>query len=105
MLASKVAGNGDRDGLPNVLMEAQSQGLACVSTKVSAIPELIRDEETGLLVEPEKPDVLRAALERLITDAPLRQKLGAAGNRRVRDKFGHQKGIAEVARLLGDGGT
>ncbi len=105
VLASKVAGNGDRDGLPNVLMEAQSQGLACVSTKVSAIPELIRDEETGLLVEPEKPDVLRAALERLITDAPLRQKLGAAGNRRVRDKFGHQKGIAEVARLLGDGGT
>ncbi len=105
VLASKVAGNGDRDGLPNVLMEAQSQGLACISTKVSAIPELIIDEETGLLVEPEKPDLLCAALERLVTDAPLRQKLGEAGNRRVRDRFGHQKGIAEVARLLGDGGT
>jgi glycosyltransferase involved in cell wall biosynthesis len=38
VLASRIAGDGDRDGLPNVLMEAQSQGVACVATDVSAIP-------------------------------------------------------------------
>ena len=43
VLASRIARDGDRDGLPNVLMEAQSQGLACLSTRVSAIPELIED--------------------------------------------------------------
>jgi glycosyltransferase involved in cell wall biosynthesis len=53
VLASRIADDGDRDGLPNVLMEAQSQGLACVSTAVSAIPELIRDGGTGLLVPPD----------------------------------------------------
>ena len=48
VLASKIAQDGDRDGLPNVLMEAQSQRLACISTDVSAIPELIEDGITGL---------------------------------------------------------
>ena len=57
-LASRVARDGDRDGLPNVLVEAQSQGLACVATRVSGIPELIDDGVTGLLVEPEAPQEL-----------------------------------------------
>ena len=55
VLASKVAKDGDRDGLPNVLIEAQSQRLACVSTDVSAIPELIEHGVTGLLVPPGDP--------------------------------------------------
>ncbi len=103
VLASKIADDGDRDGLPNVLMEAQSQALACISTSVSAIPELIIDGETGLLVEQQNPEQLCEAITRLITAPDLRQKLGAAGNRRVRRDFGHDKGIAEVARLLRGG--
>ena len=51
-LPSRIAKSGDRDGLPNVLMEAQSLGLCCLSTRVSAIPELIEDGETGVLVPP-----------------------------------------------------
>src|SRR6185295_15381951 len=47
VLASRIARDGDRDGLPNVLAEAQSQGVACVATRVSAIPELVRDGVTG----------------------------------------------------------
>ena len=43
-LASRIARDGDRDGLPNVLMEAQSQGLACVASRLPAIAELVRDE-------------------------------------------------------------
>jgi glycosyltransferase involved in cell wall biosynthesis len=48
----RVSDDGDRDGLPNVLLEAQSQKLPCVSTRISGIPELIEHEQTGLLVEP-----------------------------------------------------
>ena len=51
-LPAASSADGDRDGLPNVLLEAQSQKLACVSTSVSGIPELIEDGVTGLLVEP-----------------------------------------------------
>ncbi len=100
VLASKIADDGDRDGLPNVLMEAQSQGLACISTSISAIPELIIDGETGILVEQQNPEQLCGAITRLIGEPVLRQRLGAAGNRRVRREFGHRKGIAGVARLL-----
>ena len=64
VLASKIASDGDRDGLPNVLMEAQSQGLACVATSLAGIPELIEDGVTGLLVPPGDPAALAAALSR-----------------------------------------
>ena len=50
VLPSKISSDGDRDGLPNVLMEAQSQGLACLSTRISGIPELIEHAQTGWLV-------------------------------------------------------
>ncbi|MBT6117752.1 MAG: glycosyltransferase family 4 protein, partial [Rhodospirillaceae bacterium] len=79
VLASRIAADGDRDGLPNVLVEAQSQGLACLGTCVSAIPELIRDGETGLLVPPGDPPALAEALARMIVDPALRARLGAAG--------------------------
>ena len=105
VLASKVADDGDRDGLPNVLMEAQSQGLACVSTRVSAIPELIIDGRTGLLVPQQDAGQLGAALEKLITSPALRQELGEAGNRRVREDFGHEEGIARLAQMLDGDGT
>ncbi|MGH8764228.1 MAG: glycosyltransferase family 4 protein, partial [Burkholderiales bacterium] len=79
VLASRVARDGDRDGLPNVLAEAQSQGLACLSTHVSGIPELIEDGRTGVLVPPESPQALARALEALIVDPARRRALGQAG--------------------------
>lgn len=97
VLPSKVARSGDRDGLPNVLMEAQLCGLACISTAVSAIPELIDSEKTGLLVAPEKPAELAAALERLARDPALRDKLARAGGERVRSEFSCDPGIDELA--------
>ena len=86
-LACRVARDGDRDGLPNVLMEAQSQGLACVATRVSAIPELIDHGQTGLLVSEGDSRALCDALERLIVEPSTRVQLGAAGYRRVREHF------------------
>ncbi|HEY5598963.1 MAG TPA: glycosyltransferase family 4 protein, partial [Kiloniellales bacterium] len=97
VLASRIAGDGDRDGLPNVLMEAQSQGLPCVATRVSAIPELIDHQLTGLLVPPADPAALAAALEQLIRDPRARDRLGAAGCRRVRADFSLAAGIDTLA--------
>ncbi len=101
MLASRIAADGDRDGLPNVLMEAQSQGLACLATAVAAIPELIRPNETGVLVPPQDPPALAAALERLIGDPDLRARLGAAGHHRLLRHFSHVAGIDRLAALFG----
>jgi len=100
-LASRVARDGDRDGLPNVLAEAQSQGLACVSTRVSGIPELIEEGRTGLMVPPESPQALAAALERLIAQPGLRRELGAAGRRRVAEMFSLQPNLERLARKFG----
>ena len=101
VLASRVAADGDRDGLPNVLMEAQSQGLACLSTRVSAIPELIEHEATGVLVAPGEPQALAAALERLIREPETRARLGAAGARRLRERFTMDAGIDALAACFG----
>lgn len=101
VLASRIASDGDRDGLPNVLMEAQSQGLACLSTWVSAIPELIIDGETGLLIPPDDSGALAAALERLIRSPVLRSRLGSAGMRRVHSNFSHERNTDRLAVRFG----
>ena len=101
VLASRIAGDGDRDGLPNVLMEAQTQGLPCVATRVSAIHELIEHEVTGLLVPPEAPEPLAAAIEALMTDPALRSRLGEAGRQRVTTAFGMDANIATLATKFG----
>jgi glycosyltransferase involved in cell wall biosynthesis len=101
VLASRVARNGDRDGLPNVLAEAQSQALACVASRVSGIPELIEDGVTGVLVEPEAPKELARAIEKLIREPLRRSALGEAGWRRVREKFGLEANIGRLASRFG----
>ncbi len=94
VLASRVNEDGDRDGLPNVLMEAQSQRLACLSTNISGIPELIHNEETGLLVPQKNIPALGGALYRLVTDPELRNTLAEGGYQRVRSEFSLDQGIA-----------
>lgn len=103
-LASRVARNGDRDGLPNVIMEAMAMGLPVVSTRVSAVPEIVT-EETGVLVPERDPPALSEAIARLAADAGLRGRLGAAGARRVRERFSPEPGLAELARRLGGVGA
>jgi glycosyltransferase involved in cell wall biosynthesis len=98
VLASVIAADGDRDGLPNVLMEAQSQRLACVATDISAVPELIDNERTGLLVATGDARQLAHALERVIRDPALRTTLARAGEARVREQFNMHAGIAELRR-------
>jgi len=100
VLPSKIAGDGDRDGIPNVLMEAQSQRLACLSTAVSAIPELIEDGATGVLVPPGDVPALSTALERLLREPELRDRLGNGGRARLEAYFRHETGVAAIAERL-----
>jgi glycosyltransferase involved in cell wall biosynthesis len=101
VLASKPARDGDRDGLPNVLMEAQSQRLACIATDVSGIPELIEHEVTGLLTPPNDAVALARNMAELIRDPVRRAALAVAGERRVRSLFAMDSGIDALARRFG----
>lgn len=96
VLASQVIGDGDRDGLPNVLMEAQSQRLCCLATNISGIPELIDHQQTGLLVEQRDVAGLNAALEQLIRQPELRNQLAEAGYHRVTEAFSVHRGIDQL---------
>jgi len=96
-LPCKVGADGDRDGLPNVLLEAQSQKLACVSTRLSGIPELIEDGATGLLVAAGATDELAEALLTLIADPALRRRLGEAGYKRTTREFSLDAGVDRLA--------
>lgn len=100
VLPCRVAANGDRDGLPNVLVEALSQRLACLSTRVGGVPELIGDGETGLLVPPDDCTALADGLARLIRDPGLRERLGVAGERRARTQYDMRAGIADLVAIL-----
>jgi glycosyltransferase involved in cell wall biosynthesis len=101
VLASRTARDGDRDGLPNVLMEAQSQSLAVLSTRAGAIDELIVDGESGLLVAQGDCDALAGGLARLIGDPGLRARLGAAGAARLASYFSLDRGIDRLAVRFG----
>jgi glycosyltransferase involved in cell wall biosynthesis len=102
-LACRIARDGDRDGLPNVLAEAQSQALACIATRVSAIPELIRDGSTGLLVTENDVPALAAALEALLRSPERRRALGDAGQARVRAEFALAANFERLAARFGLG--
>lgn len=101
VLASKIAPDGDRDGLPNVLMEAQVMTLPVVATSVSAIPELIDDRVNGRLVKPGDHKALAAALEDLIRDPAARLRLAAAGRARVLGEFPADAGLDALAARFG----
>jgi len=100
VLPSKIAADGDRDGLPNVLMEAASQALPALATTISGIPEFIATEENGVLVEPGDPDDLSQALQRLIADPELRTRLGIEAERVVRSRFDAETCLNDLENRL-----
>jgi glycosyltransferase involved in cell wall biosynthesis len=101
VLAAKKAADGDRDGLPNVLMEAAHQGLAIVSTHAAAIGEFLSDGENGLLVAPGAPDALAAAVARLVRDPGLRRRLAERAAETVHTRFSFESGVDWIASALG----
>lgn len=75
------------EGIPVALMEAMAMGIPCVSTSVAGIPELIRDKVDGLLVPPSSVESFASALESLILDRALRERLGASGRTHVVEHY------------------
>jgi glycosyltransferase involved in cell wall biosynthesis len=97
VLPSKEARSGDRDGLPNVLMEAASQGLAIVATDFAGIPEFIRDGVEGRLVRAGDWEALSNAINLIGRDPDRRAALGAAAFQRLRQDFGTSRGADLLA--------
>ena len=100
VLPCVVLDNGDRDGIPNVLVEAQSMARPVVSTAISGIPELIADGYNGLLVPPQDVPALAAALARLLADPDLRARMGTAGSAVVGERFDQMGNARRVGALL-----
>jgi len=99
VLGCEIAANGDRDGIPNVCVESMAMGVPVVATRVSAIPELIENGKTGLLVEPGNPEALAEAMIKALTDVDLRQKIVAAARDRVNRDFNNRNLIGDLAGL------
>jgi glycosyltransferase involved in cell wall biosynthesis len=96
VLPCKEGRKGDRDGLPNVLMEAATQALPILSTRFAGVPEFVRDGVDGDLVPPGDVAALAAALRRLVQDPARRSMLGAAALERVRTAFSFEASIAAL---------
>ncbi|SHF08984.1 Glycosyltransferase involved in cell wall bisynthesis [Loktanella atrilutea] len=105
VLASRITADGDRDGLPNVLVEAASQTLACVASDLSGIPELISDPSLGWLVPSEDPAALALTLQEAITRPDLRAAKGAAVAAKVRQHFDYRNSVAQLTCLFESGGA
>jgi glycosyltransferase involved in cell wall biosynthesis len=100
VLPSRITKGNDRDGLPNVLLEAQALGLACISTDLDSIRELIEPEVTGVLVPERDPAAIAAAILRLGRDPALRMSFALAGRDKIVRLFSPERGLEEIERLL-----
>lgn len=99
-LACRITDDGDRDGIPNVLMEAMAAGLPVVSTSVSGIPELVDHGVNGLLIAPEDPEALADALWRLAKDPALSHRLAVAGAATIAEHFDGEALARHMAGLF-----
>ncbi|ROU00157.1 glycosyltransferase family 4 protein [Histidinibacterium lentulum] len=97
-----VGGDGNRDGLPTVLLEAMALGLPCVATPVTGIPELISDGETGLLVPEADPEGLASGLARALDDPGLREEMSRRGRARIERDFDVVRNAATLRAVFSE---
>lgn len=95
-----VASDGNRDGLPTVLVEAMALGVPVVATPVTGIPELVEDEATGMLVPERDPEALAAAIERVLADPALAERLARRARARVEERFDVRENVAQLRQLF-----
>ena len=92
--------DGRREGIPVVLMEAMGSGVPVIASNLSGIPELVNDQQTGMLVAPRDAKSIADALERYIQDPALRRRFGNAGRAKVVEEFDLNKNAAILARYF-----
>ena len=102
LLGCEVSSSGDRDGIPNVLVEAMAMGVPVATTGVSAIPELIESGKHGLLSEPGDHEGLADSAWRLLTQPDLRARVIPAAMKRVRQGFDNRKLVSGLAQVFRD---
>jgi glycosyltransferase involved in cell wall biosynthesis len=100
VLPSVVDAHGGMDNLPTVIMEAMATGLPVISTDVAGIPEMVVQNETGFLVGPGDGVRLAGAIEKVIDDRSLAQKLGEAGYKRAQEVFSIEKNVTQLRALI-----
>jgi glycosyltransferase involved in cell wall biosynthesis len=99
-LTPNIHADGDRDGIPNVLVEAMACGLPVVSTAVAGVPELVIHDQNGLLYRPHDVKGIAEGMAALIDDADLRKRLGEAARQTVLDHFDLKSGAGQIAGLF-----
>lgn len=100
ILPCKEGAKGDRDGLPNVILEAATQALPILSTNFAGVPEFVMADETGLLVPPGDRAALARDLTLLARDTGLRARLGQAAHARIKTAFSFDAGVDDLATRL-----
>ena len=88
------------EGVPVVLMEAMAMRVACVASRITGVPELIREGVDGLLVAPADEDALVEAIERLMDDAALRRRLAESGREQVMAHYNLQRNTERLAEIF-----
>jgi glycosyltransferase involved in cell wall biosynthesis len=99
-LACEELETGDRDGIPNVILEAMASGLPIASTRCGGVTEAIADGECGLLAPQADPKAFASVLERLLADPALRAQLGAQARASVVERFDSRRHLAGVVDAL-----
>ena len=94
---------GEHDITPNVILEAMALELPVVSTISGAIPEIVSNRESGLLVPPKDVHALVEAMQSLMQNPDLRKKYGAAGRRQVMENYNIAKNFAQMAAIFNKG--
>jgi glycosyltransferase involved in cell wall biosynthesis len=100
VLPCLVTDDGDRDGIPNVLLEAMAMELPVVSTDISGISELVENDRNGFLVQEKNSEALAQAIAKLITQSDLRQQFGQRGREKVLTDFNLTRNVGEIRDLF-----
>ena len=92
--------DGDRDGIPNVLLEAMAVGLPVVTTAVAGIPELVENNQNGLLYQPHDVERISEGIIELLGNADKRRQFGSAASKKVREQFDVDQAARELKTLF-----
>ncbi|MBF0108338.1 MAG: glycosyltransferase [Magnetococcales bacterium] len=93
---SRTTPGGDREGIPNALLEAMAWGIPSIATRHSGIPEVIEDGVNGLLIDESEPQSLARAIQRLTTEPDLAARISRGGHETIRERFTIQKCVASL---------
>ncbi len=95
-----IAADGNRDGLPTVLLEAMALGTPCIATDVTGIPEVVRHGQTGMIVPQRDPPAIAAAIKRLLLDPRLAVQLAGQARRLIESQFDVHRNASQIRAIF-----